>query len=129
MAARWIEKVTGSFDEKRDYRRYKARVAKLPPNYRSALEALNRYFMYYAGVVNGGIAQTMLNDLADLFEQSAADGTSVRAIVGEDPVEFAEDFVALVTLAVAAAGWCSSSVQPSWPCAKSALCSSSSPSG
>src|SRR5664279_366310 len=93
MAARWIENVTGSFDEKRDYRRYKARVAKLPPNYRSALEALNRYFMYYAGVVNGGIAQTMLNDLADLFEQSAADGSSVRAIVGEDPVEFAEDFV------------------------------------
>jgi len=38
-------------------------------------------------------AVTMFEDLADLFEQAAADGTSVRAIVGEDPVEFVEVFV------------------------------------
>jgi DNA-binding ferritin-like protein (Dps family) len=35
----------------------------------------------------------MLDDLADLFEQSAADGTPIRAIVGDDPVEFAEAFL------------------------------------
>jgi DNA-binding ferritin-like protein (Dps family) len=35
----------------------------------------------------------MLGDLADLFEQSAADGTPIRAIVGDDPVEFAETFM------------------------------------
>ena len=35
----------------------------------------------------------MLEDLADLFEQSAANGTPVREIVGEDPVEFAEAFL------------------------------------
>ena len=34
----------------------------------------------------------MLEDLADLFEQSAATGTSIRDIVGSDPVEFAEAF-------------------------------------
>ena len=34
----------------------------------------------------------MFEDLADLFEQSAADGTPIREIVGEDPVEFAEAF-------------------------------------
>jgi DNA-binding ferritin-like protein (Dps family) len=28
-----------------------------------------------------------------LFEHGAANGTSVRAIVGEDPVEFAEGFL------------------------------------
>ena len=36
----------------------------------------------------------MLEDLADLFEQSAASGTPIRWIVGDDPVEFAETFVA-----------------------------------
>ena len=35
----------------------------------------------------------MLEDLADLFEQGAADGTPIREIVGEDPVEFVEAFV------------------------------------
>ena len=35
----------------------------------------------------------MLEDLADLFEQSAMNGTTVRAVVGEDPVEFAETFL------------------------------------
>ena len=31
-------------------------------------------------------------DLADLFEQAAADGTPIRELVGKDPVEFAEAF-------------------------------------
>ena len=34
----------------------------------------------------------MFDDLADLFEQAAADGTPIREIVGDDPVEFAETF-------------------------------------
>ena len=48
----------------------------------------------YFGRGDGGQARlSMLEDLADLFEQSAADGTPIREIVGEDPVEFAETFV------------------------------------
>ena len=35
----------------------------------------------------------MFEDLLDLFEQSAANRTPIRAIVGEDPVEFLEAFV------------------------------------
>jgi ABC-type glutathione transport system ATPase component len=35
----------------------------------------------------------MFEDLAYLFEQAAADGTPIRAVVGEDPVEFAEAFL------------------------------------
>jgi len=31
-------------------------------------------------------------DFADLWERAAADGTPVRALVGDDPVEFAETF-------------------------------------
>jgi DNA-binding ferritin-like protein (Dps family) len=35
----------------------------------------------------------MYADLIDLFEQSAANRTPIREIVGEDPVEFIEVFV------------------------------------
>ena len=34
----------------------------------------------------------MFGDFADLWERAAADGTPVSAIVGDDPVEFAETF-------------------------------------
>ncbi|MFE9577298.1 DUF1048 domain-containing protein [Nocardia sp. NPDC006044] len=34
----------------------------------------------------------MFEDLLDLFEQSAADGTPIREVVGQDPVEFIEAF-------------------------------------
>ena len=47
----------------------------------------------YFGPADGDKAASMFEDLADLFEQAAADGTPVRAIVGEDPVEFADAFV------------------------------------
>jgi DNA-binding ferritin-like protein (Dps family) len=35
----------------------------------------------------------MLEDLADLIDRAAADGTTIRDIVGDDPVEFAETFI------------------------------------
>ena len=35
----------------------------------------------------------MLEDLADLFEQSAANATPIREIFGDDPTEFVETFV------------------------------------
>lgn len=93
MAARWIELITGSIEQKRRYRRYKARTRQLPANYRTAVEAVERYLMYSGGITKGDTAVSMLEDLADLFEQSATSGTPIRSIVGEDPVEFAETFV------------------------------------
>ena len=49
--------------------------------------------MYFGSITRGDTLVSMLEDLADLFEQSAADGTPIREIVGEDPVEFAETFL------------------------------------
>ncbi|PKQ26628.1 MAG: hypothetical protein CVT64_02675 [Actinobacteria bacterium HGW-Actinobacteria-4] len=91
--ANWIEKVTGSFDNKKRYARHKARVKALPEPYRTAHKALERYLAYFGAVTEGDIMMSMLEDLADLIEQSAADGTPVRVVVGEDPVEFCEAFV------------------------------------
>ena len=92
MAAKWIELVTGSLEQKKQYRQYKARIEALPEPYGAAAKALQRYFMAYGGVTDGDTAVKMMGDFADLWERAAADRTPVRAIVGEDPVEFAETF-------------------------------------
>jgi DNA-binding ferritin-like protein (Dps family) len=87
-----VETVTGPLDQKKRYRQYKARIGRLPASYRTAAEALQRYSYYFGhGTAEGGLS--MLDDLADLFEQAAANGTPVREIVGDDPVEFAEAFL------------------------------------
>jgi DNA-binding ferritin-like protein (Dps family) len=84
--------LTRMIAEKRRYRQYKARTKALPASYRTAVVGLERYLMVF-GPSDGDSLATMLEDLADLFEQSAANRTSVRAIVGEDPVEFAVAFL------------------------------------
>ena len=93
MGAQWIENVTGSLEQKKSYRQYKARKAALPAPYREAIDALERYLTFYGAISVGGVLVAMLEDLVELFEQSAADETPIRDIVGEDPVEFAEGFV------------------------------------
>lgn len=89
-----IEKVVGNFEDKRRWRRHKARVKELPETYRTAEQALERYLNYFGAISRGDLFMTMLEDLADLFEQAAADDTPIRAIVGDDPVDFAETFLA-----------------------------------
>jgi DNA-binding ferritin-like protein (Dps family) len=94
MAAGWIEAVTGSLEQKKQYRQYKARIKQLPADYRVAAEAVERYLMYAGGISKGDVMIQMYGDLVDLFEQSAANGTPIRSIFGDDPVEFVETFVA-----------------------------------
>jgi len=85
--------ISKMIDEKRRYRQYKARARQLPANYHTAIDALERYLMYFGAITKGDTLLSMLEDLADLFEQSAANGTPIRAVVGDDPVEFAEAFL------------------------------------
>ena len=93
MATGWIERITGSFDDKKRWRQYKARKEQLPINYRTAINGLERYFMYAGSIVKGDVLMQMLEDLADLIERAAVDGTAIRNIAGDDPVEFAETFI------------------------------------
>ena len=97
MAAKWLETLTGSLEQKKQYKQYRARIEALPEPYGTVGKALQRYLMYYGGVTDGATALTMLGDLADLWERAATDGTSVRQIVGDDPVEFAETFAQAYT--------------------------------
>ncbi len=85
MATGWIE-------QKKRYRQYTARRDRLAVGYRTAIEALERYLEFF-GPGKGDSLLAMLEDLADLFEQSAANGSAIREIVGEDSVEFAEAFL------------------------------------
>lgn len=87
----FIAKVIGP---KRRWRAYKARVRQLPENYRMAVAAFERYLNYCGGLVDATSAESLLEDLADLFERAAADGTPIREIVGDDPVEFIKALVA-----------------------------------
>jgi DNA-binding ferritin-like protein (Dps family) len=89
-----ITKLTAKvIGDKRRWRDYKARARALPDNYRAAVDAIERYCMYF-GSTDGDSAASMFEDLADLFERAAADETPIREIVGEDPVEFVEAFLA-----------------------------------
>ncbi|MFD7629002.1 DUF1048 domain-containing protein [Streptomyces sp. NPDC059851] len=83
-----IAKVIGP---KKRWRAYKARVKELPSSHRTAVEAIERYLMHFVPT-DGDSSASMFDDLADLFEQAVADGTPVRGVVGEDPVEFADAF-------------------------------------
>ncbi|WP_433252637.1 DUF1048 domain-containing protein [Streptosporangium sp. CA-135522] len=85
----FISKVIGP---KRRWRQYKARREQLPESYRTAVEAIERYMMHFVPT-DGDSNASMFEDLANLFEQAAADATPIREIVGEDPVEFVEAFV------------------------------------
>ena len=70
MAPRWIELVTGPLEEKKQYREAKARIKRLPANYRAAAEAVERYLMYVGGTADGRpLMLQMVDDLADLFER------------------------------------------------------------
>ncbi len=76
---------------KKRWRAYKARVRALPENYRMAVDAIERFLMLF--VPKDGVRiETQFEDLADLFEQAAADGTPIRDVVGDDPVAFVRTF-------------------------------------
>ena len=85
----FISKVIG---DKKRWNQYKARTRQLPEAYRTAINALERYVFYFASSQSDSL-MSLLEDLADLFEQAAASGTTIRDVVGDDPVEFAEGFL------------------------------------
>ncbi len=85
----FLSKVIG---DKRQWREYKARVRNLPPDYREAVEAIERYVMRF-GPTDADSASSLLNDIADIFEQAAADSTPIRQIVGQDPVSFVDALI------------------------------------
>ncbi len=89
----WYEKLTGSLEDKKQFRRDRKRLEALPRPYKDAGGAIFRYLMRAGGISDGDTVVRMMSDLADLLEQAAADGTPLTALLGEDPVEFMEEFL------------------------------------
>ncbi len=79
LFSKLISKVIGP---KQGWRESKARARRLPASYRTALDALERYLNYLGPGGDGGAVYA---DLIDLFEQSAANGTPLREVVGGGP--------------------------------------------
>lgn len=92
MAAKWIEVITGSLEQKKQYKQDKTRMEALPEPYASSAKAMHRYLMYAGGITDGDTLMRMFTDMVDLWEQAAIDRTAVREIVGDDPADFAETF-------------------------------------
>ncbi|AYF98551.1 DUF1048 domain-containing protein [Protaetiibacter intestinalis] len=97
MTPKWIEAVTGSLEQKKQYRAARARIDALPEPYRAGAKAVERYLMYSGGVTDGDTLVRMSGDLAELWERAAADGTALHEILGDDPVEFVDAFRAAYT--------------------------------
>ncbi|GAB3601819.1 DUF1048 domain-containing protein [Microbacterium aureliae] len=94
MAAKWYERVTGSLEQKKQFRQYRTRIEALPEPHRAAAKAVERYLMTVGGMTDGAALAQMLSDSADLWERAAVDGAPVRDIVGADPAAFAQEFAA-----------------------------------
>ena len=92
MAAKWIEALTGSLEQKKQYKQAKARLDALPQPYAATADAFHRYFLYFGGISEGDTLVQMIADFADLWERASIDGTPIEALIGDDPVEFAENF-------------------------------------
>src|SRR5262249_4580892 len=92
----FISKVSGLISKvigpKRRWRAYKARVRPRPENHRTTVDGLERDPGFF-GPVDGDAAGAGLEDGSELFAPAAADGTPMREIVGNDPVEFVEALV------------------------------------
>jgi DNA-binding ferritin-like protein (Dps family) len=55
-----------------------------------AVEGVQRYIFHFGGTND---PTALFNDVIDLFERAAADGSPIRDIVGEDPVEFVDALI------------------------------------
>ncbi len=90
----WYEKITGELSAKKRWREYRHRVQALPAPYRQTAAALERYLLNLGPTSDTDTLIRMVDDLADLLEQGAAAEATVRDLIGDDPVSFAEEFMA-----------------------------------
>ncbi len=88
-----IKLVVGDLEDKREYKQLMKRVDALPEEYRYAFKKIRTY-MYSVGAPNGDMTiftdLTMLINLVDLFEASAAEGKRVLDVIGKDVGQFAD---------------------------------------
>jgi DNA-binding ferritin-like protein (Dps family) len=80
------ERITGS-DMTKELRQFKARVEKLPTDYQEAWEAVNLN-LWPSSDLTGRNMIPILDGVLGLLEEGAAEGQSVRAVLGDDIKDF-----------------------------------------
>lgn len=76
------EKITGS-DMSRAFQAYEARVQELPADYQAAWAQVNSQLWQHASFTGRNL-MPLLEGVLGLFEESAADGLALQAVLGDD---------------------------------------------
>jgi DNA-binding ferritin-like protein (Dps family) len=84
-----LDKITGSLDEKKEWKKNEARAKALPKEYAAAYKEIKNYVFHTSGI------ETMapLKALVDMFEEAAANDRRVLDITGPDVAAFADELV------------------------------------
>ena len=77
--------------DKKRYKQFTKDIKALPAPYAVTVNALAKYIWNFAG---SGAMMDVLEEVLHIFQESAPENVPVRQIVGEDPVEFAENIMA-----------------------------------
>lgn len=70
----FIEKVIGSFEDKREWKALEKRAKALPSEYRNAYSAIQKYIWSSGGPTDWKETSRLFNGILELFEEGAADG-------------------------------------------------------
>ncbi len=76
------QKITGN-DMRREFKIFESRVKKLPADYQAAWEEINSNLWSHADFTGRNL-MPILDGVLGLLEETAADGQSVREVLGDD---------------------------------------------
>lgn len=90
----FLEKIMGSFDEKREWKALETRAKALPSEYHNAYKAIQKY-MWTAGdsPTDWEGTNRIFSGILDLFEEGAAESKKVTDLTGEDVASFCDELV------------------------------------
>ncbi|WP_147805197.1 DUF1048 domain-containing protein [Alkalicoccus halolimnae] len=88
-----FEKITGSRNEKREWKAMEARANGLPAEYRNAYSAIKKYIWTSGGLTDWKDMKRIFNNILDLFEEGAAEGRKVTDLTGNDVAAFCDEIV------------------------------------
>ncbi|HCH34186.1 MAG: hypothetical protein UY35_C0005G0023 [Candidatus Saccharibacteria bacterium GW2011_GWC2_48_9] len=84
-----LDRLVGSLDEKREYKKIEARARALPSEYSTAYSEIKKYIFNTSGIVT----MDPLKVLVDILEEAAANNKRVLEVTGPDVAAFADELV------------------------------------
>lgn len=84
-------KITGN-DMNADFRRFEARVKKLPLDYQETWEKI-KYYMWPHSNLTGRNLMQVFAGILDLLEESVVEGISAQAVIGDDVEGFCTNLI------------------------------------